>query len=582
MALTDTRPAETGSDDADVGVLPSFTPDGFLGSVDHKPIGRMFVGGGIIFLLAGLVIGLVAAFESADGSGFQIVRDANEFAQLWSISRDLAIFGGLVPVLVGIGLYVVPLQIGAPSLAFARGASGAFWTWLLGTGLLIVAYLLNGGPGGGRRDFVGLWACSLAMMIGAAVWALVVLASTILGARTVGMTMDRMPFTSWAYFMFALHAIFSLPIVMGELLLVLLRVRYGHLGIADTTSLTGVLDGVSLAPSVYWLGLPALGVAADVIGAHTGFPILQRRTAMVAITAFELLAFGQQLVGMATERAIEFDNVLLVIGLLAAPLPVLVILGLGGNSLRQGTLRVRAALAAVLLSGLLLLAATVASFLGLVEPIMGYLDELFPGSVDMTNSLVLNGTTFHEGIRALVVAAALLAAIGALHHWAPKIWGRALAEPMGLLSAMLAAGGGLVWAIGEIGAGFADQAWYPVSVETTNGQQAFGYVALVGVGLLAGSAALLGGSVLSVVAGTKPAGTSAVDWSGTTLEWATTSPPPLGNFPAPPIVSSATPLADGELAYDGLASDSDGLESDGDGAGEDTDREDGGDAGEES
>lgn len=576
MALTETRPAETDSNSADVGVLPSFTPDGFLGSVDHKPIGRMFVGGGIVFLLAGLIIGIVAALETSDGSAFQIAGDADEFTQIWSISRDLTIFAGLVPILIGIGLYIVPLQIGAPSLAFARGASGAFWTWLLGTGLLIVAYLLNGGPGGGRRDFVVLWACSLAMMIGAAVWALVVLATTVLGARTVGMTMDRMPFTSWAYFMFALHAIFSLPIVMGELLLVLLRVRYGHLGIADTAELTGVLDGISLAPSIYWLGLPALGIAADVIGAHTGFPVLQRRIAMVAITAFQLLAFGQDFLGMATERSIDFDNLLLVLSLLAAPLPLLVVLGLGGNSLRRGTVRVKAALVSILLSGLLLLTATLASLLGLVEPIMGYLDELFPDSVDMTNSLVLNGTTFHEGVRGLVMGAALLSIIGALHHWAPKIWGRTLGEPMGLLSALLAAGGGLIWGLGEIGAGFADQAWYPVSVETSDGQQVFGYIALVGIVLLAGSVALLGGSVVAVMAGRKPAGTSAVDWSGMTLEWATASPPPLGNFPGPPIVSSATPLADGELAYDGLVSESDGPESDDTGAGEDTEREDAG------
>ena len=495
MALTETRPADTGSDVADPGAIAAFTPDGFLGSVDHKPIGRMFIGGGLLLLLAGLIIGLIASFESADGSAFQVAQDADEFAQIWSISRDLAIFGGLVPLLIGIGLYIVPLQIGAPSLAFARGASGAFWTWLLGTGLLIVAYVLNGGPGGGRRDFVVLWACSLAMMIGAAVWALIVLAATILGARTVGMTMDRMPFTSWAYFMFSLHAIFSLPIVMGELLLVLLRVRYGHLDVTATASLTGVLDGVSLAPSVYWLALPALGIAADVIGAHTGLPVLQRRITMVAITAFELLAFGQDLVGMATERTIEFDNVLLALGLLVAPLPVVVILGLGGNSLRLGAMKVRAALAAVLLSGLLLLAATVASLLGLVEPIMGYLDELSPGSVDMTNSLVLNGTTFHEGIRALVMASALLAVIGGLHHWAPKIWGRTLAEPMGLLSVLLATGGGLVWAVGEIGAGFADQAWYPISTDTSGGQEAFGYVALIGIALLTASALAVTGNV---------------------------------------------------------------------------------------
>ena len=565
MALTETRPADTGSGGAQAAATPSFTPEGFLGSVDHKPVGRMFIGGGLIVLVAGLIIGLVASFESTDGSAFQVVADGDEFAQIWSISRDLVIFGGLVPLLVGIGLYIVPLQIGAPSLAFARGASGAFWTWLLGTGLLIVAYLLNGGPGGGRRDFVVLWACSLAMMIGAAVWALIVLATTILGARTVGMTMDRMPFTSWAYFMFAFHAIFSLPIVMGELLFVLLRVRYGHLGIADTAGLTGVLDGVSLAPSIYWLGLPALGIAADVIGAHTGFPILQRRITMVAITAFELLAFGQALVGMTTERAVEFDNFLLVIGLLAAPLPVVVVLGLGADSLRRGSLRLTTALVAVLLAGLFLLAATLFSLLGLVEPIMGYLDELFPDSVDMTNSLILNGTTFHEGIRGLLMASALLSVVGALHHWAPKIWGRTLAEPMGMLSVAAAAAGGLLWGIGEIGAGFADQSFYPVSVETTGGQEAFGFIALVGIALLAASAAVLGANVVSITAGGKPAGTSGGDWSGTTLEWATSSPPPLGNFPAPPIVVSATPLADGDLAYDGVSAESD----------EDGDNEDG-------
>ncbi len=557
MALTETRPAESGSGPATVGAVPSFTPDGLLGSVDHKSIGRMFIGSGVIVLLAGLIVGLVAAFESADGSAFQVARDGDEFAQIWSISRDLTIFGGLVPVLIGIGLYLVPLQIGAPSLAFARGASGAFWTWLLGTGLLVVAYLLNGGPGGGRRDFVVLWACSLAMMIGAALWALIVMATTILGARTVGMTMDRMPFTAWAYFMFALHAIFSLPIVMGELLLVLLRVRYGHLAIGETVSLTGVLDGVSVAPSVYWLGLPALGIAADVIGAHTGYPVFQRRLAMVAITAFELLAFGQDLVGMATERALSFDNALLVIGLLSAPLPVLVILGLGANSLRHGIGRPKAALLAVLASGLALMVATLVSLLGLVEPIMGFLDDLFPDSVDMTRTLVLNGTTYHEGVRGLLVATALLSLIGALHHWAPKIWGRTLAEPMGNLSVVLALAGGLLWAVGEVGAGIADQPYYPVSVETSGGQQAFGFIALLGVALLAGSAALVGGNVLSVVAGRKPAGSSPVDWAGSTLEWATASPPTFGNFPAPPIVASATPLADGPLTYDGLVVDVD-------------------------
>ena len=184
---------------------------------------------------------------------------------------------------------------------------------------------------------------------------------------------------------------------------------------------------------------------------------------------------------------------------------------------------------------------------------MGFLDDLFPDSIDMTNSLVLNGTTFHEGVRALVVGSALLAVIAALIHWANKVWGRNLAEPMGLLSILLAAGGAAIWAFGEIAAGFADQPLYPAVAETDGSRQAFGFIALVGIAMMAGSAAVLVANVASVAASRKPAGSSPANWAGTTLEWATASPPAIGNFPAPPIVTSGTPLADGELAYDGVA-----------------------------
>ncbi|MDH3295879.1 MAG: cbb3-type cytochrome c oxidase subunit I, partial [Acidimicrobiia bacterium] len=506
MALTDTRPDVSSSGQGPTTAVQSGTLERFLGSVDHKPVGRMFVGGGMLFVLAGLVLGLVAAFESADGSGFQIARDADEFTQLWSLSRDLTVFGGLVPILLGIGLYIVPLQIGAPSLAFARGASGAFWTWLLGSGLLVVAYLLNGGPGGGRRDFVVLWACALAMMIGAVVWASVVLATTVLGARTVGMTMDRVPFTSWAFFLFALQAIFSLPITMAELLYGVLNVRYLHLSIENSEALSAVVDGVSLAPSVFWLALPGLGIAADVIGAHTEIPVRQHRLVLAALTLFEILTFGADLVGLGSLRDLDFNNGLLVVGLLALPLPILAVLALSGNSLRQGRLKPRAALFGSLMAGMLALVAAGANLLGLVEPIMGFLDNLFPDAIDMTATLVVDGTTFHEGIRALIVGSALLAVISGLYHWAPKFWGRTLPEPMGSLAVLLAAGGALVWAVGEILAGIGDQPMYPVSAETSGSLQVFGWLSLLGIAGLVAAAAIVGAAVTGAASSRKPAG----------------------------------------------------------------------------
>ncbi len=561
MALTESRP-DTARGVAAVSGAPGATPttiDGWLGVSDHKPVGRLFIGGGVLFLVTSLVLALVASYESVDGLGFQIARDPDEFTQIWSLSRELMIFGGLVPILLGIGIYLVPLQIGASSLAFARGAAGAFWTWLLGAGLLIVDYLLNGGPGGGRGDFVVLWAASLAMMVGAIIWGLVILASTVLGARTIGMTTERVPFTSWSYFVFSLVGLFSLPITLAELLLAALNIRYQHLPIEQSEVLVGVLDGVTRAPAIYWLTIPVLGMAVDMIGVHTGVPVRLHRTVMALLTVFGLLTFGPHLVGMASIRTIDYNNAVLVLGLLAVVLPVLGTLALAGDSLRSGSISVNPALAGALLSGLLLLAATLVQLLGLVEPIMGFFDSLFPDSVDMTNSLVLNGTTFHEAVTALVVGAVVVGVIAALQHWSSKLFGRSSAASPALFAIALAAAGSVIWAVGELAAGIADQPQYPELVDTSEGSlQVFGVVATIGVALLLGAVAVIALGLVGSVVSRKPAGSSGDTWSGTTLEWAAPSPPPLGNFPAPPVVVSATPLAHGELAYDGLRSESGG------------------------
>jgi cytochrome c oxidase subunit 1 len=553
MALTETRPdthAHSSTTGADGGATAPTTVDGVLGTGDHKTIGRLFIIGGVFCLIGALILGVVAVFY-ANNFDSLAAGGTDYLPQIWSLSRDLALFGGLAPILIGIALYMVPLQIGAPSTAFPRGAAAALWTWFLGTDLLILAYVFNGGPGGGRADFVVLWAASLAMMLGGLVWAMVCIATTILGARTQGMTLERVPHATWSFFVFSLVGIFSLPMVMTELLLVFLRVRYLHLPVTESASLTSVVDGMSLAPAIYWLGIPVLGMGADIIGVHTERPIKFHQPLLVAVGLFGVLSFGVDIVGLSSVRGVDFSNGALVVGLIIAVLPVLGVLALAGDSIRNGTFTPRAALIGALVSGLLLLLATAASLLALVEPIMSFIDRNITDSIDMTNTLILNGTRFHEGIRALVVGAVLVAIIAALHHWSTKIWGRRMAEPLGFFAVLAAAGGSIVWAVGEIAAGFDDQPWLPARA-TEDFNSGLATLSLVGVAITAGAAAILGANMAMSFVGRKQAGSSPNTWSGTTLEWATPSPPPIGNFPAPPIVASPTPLADGELTYAGL------------------------------
>ena len=78
--------------------------------------------------------------------------DINSIPQLFALYRIGLTFGVLVPLLLGIAIAVVPLQLGARSLAFPRLAAAGFWTWFVGAVLVVVSIVANGGPGGGDAE----------------------------------------------------------------------------------------------------------------------------------------------------------------------------------------------------------------------------------------------------------------------------------------------------------------------------------------------------------------------------------------------------------------------------------------------
>ena len=541
----------------------SSTLDGLVGSADHKTIGRAWISAGLLVLVAATIITVIAGLEATDLDGYAILEDGEEMAQVWSLGRTLLLFGAIVPILVGLGTFLVPLQIGAPAIAFARGAAGAFWAWLLATALLITAYLANGGPGGGQSDFVVLWAVSLGLMIVALLWAMVILATTVLGARAQGMTMERIPHTTWSFFVFSLLGLLSLPVLLAELVVIYVQVRHGFLPVGQRLGLTGVLESVSLPPAVYWIGIPVLGMTADVIGVHTKRPVPGHRTVMAAVGLFGIVIYANDFLGFASVRPITYDHAMLVLAIAVSVLPIVAVIALAGLSLRVGVLKLHAALVAILVAGALLALATLAALLGLAEPVALFIENDTPASINTEKLLILNGTTFHDGIRGMVSAAVLVGIAGALHHWSPKLWGRALRSPLTLLAVAAAAAGGLLWGLGAILAGIDDQAAYPTSVLTGGDSvEFFNLIALVGMILVAVAAVVIALNALGGAMG-KVEGDGS--WSGVTLEWAAASPPSFGNFDRPPVVRSATPLLDVD---DEAEADVDGEGDGGDGAGD--------------
>ena len=536
MALTDTRP-ETDA--------PVATTIAALGSGDHKTTGRLWLGAGALMLLAGLAVSTAAAFEGVDLGSTTVVDDQGRFIQLWSMGRELLLFGGLVPLLIGLATFIVPLQVGSSSLAFPRGAAAAFWSWFVSTDLLIIAYILNGGPAGGRNDYVVMWTLALSGMLLSIMWALVCIATTVLGARATGMSLDRVPVSAWGFLVFALGGLLALPVLVAQLALAYIDTKYGFLIDRQTrTSLLAITDTATLAPGVYWVGVPVLGIAVEAIGVHTGAAIRFRRAVMAALGLLGLSSFGAEFFAFAGRgRGFDFHNGLLVVSLLLAAVPVLAALALAGESLKKGTFKVRTPLVAGLLAGLLLLLGVVVGILGAVWPIVTFIETQFDTNVSLDSAFDVNGTSYHDGLRGLVMGAGVLGAIAGAHHWGHKIWGRSLDDRLGLLTTLAAAGGAVAWAVGGVASGYLEQPRLPLSVETAkDGVEALNGVTALGAALLTIAALLLALNLARTAFG---GGSANEPWQGATLEWATASPPPVANFDLQPVVTSALPLVDG-------------------------------------
>ena len=148
---------------ASSGVRLSSVAD-WLTTTDHKRIGRMFIAVSLAALLGAVVVAALLGIERIDAQAAML--DINTIPQLFAIYRVALTFIVLVPLLLGIAVAVVPLQLGARSLTFPRLAAAGFWTWLVGSALVVYSIAANGGPGGGNSRFVGLFLVGAVVALG--------------------------------------------------------------------------------------------------------------------------------------------------------------------------------------------------------------------------------------------------------------------------------------------------------------------------------------------------------------------------------------------------------------------------------
>lgn len=543
MTTIDSRPAAAAQDSA-VGRLLAADVD-WLTSTDHKKIGRLFVGAGLVGLLATIAVNLLIALERADGDNAAL--DSDSWIQLVSAQRVGLLFGAALPMAAGLAIAVVPLQLGARALAFPRLAAAGMYAWFGGLVLSVYAMARNGGFGGGDPSMVDLFLAAHGLMALGLTAVGICLVTSVLTTRAPGMTMRRVPAFAWSCLVFGLGLVLVMPVLFGVLIYLFVDHRSGAREAFDgNVGITTWAGWFFTQPASFLVAIPALGVFADLL--PTTF---RKRTPMRGVVFAGLALVGVSALAAVTQQ-FRFDvpwrgSELYIAGgddlrdKVSDVLPwaffhLLPILGAGMLFLMAALLAKPARDAAGDTIRPKLTAGFAFAFFGFGMVFVG----MVGAALEPIEDLGLEGTVFGEASLIYVAYGTVLGVMGGIAHWAPKLWGRNLGLSAAL-PALVGVGGVVLASFPHYIAGFLDQ---PGGLAYEDGDlQIWNILVLVGHALMALSVLLFVAMLVKAVFGSTG---DAIDdpYDGHTIEWATTSPAPANNFVDVPTITSAEPMLD--------------------------------------
>ncbi len=538
MTITETRPEES-RPAASAGPMTAARPDSWFATADHKRLGLLYLAASLLFLLIGVIVGMILRAELLS-EGIQVA--GNDYGRLFSMHVTVATVLFLAPAWVGIATYVVPLQIGAGRLAFPRLHSFALWLFVLGGGVLITSYVVGPPAGLGlvsslpvpAQKGVGVTATSLmiaglALVTVSSVLAAVDLAVTVLKLRTPGLTLRRLPMFTWAMLTSSLLTLLAGPVFLAGLVLFYLDQRFGgaffapaNVGASSIWRHTLWLYG---RPDIYLLVLPGLGAACDIVSTHARRPLISLGAARGAITAFGFLSLGAWAAGSGVGDALILPTYSPLTALVVIPVGALVLLWLG--TMASGRRHLHPSL--LFVAGFVLLAG------------FGVLN------VAIAAAAKVDGRAWSTGhLHVVAFGAPTLLILAAITHWAPKMFGRQLSGGVTRVGFLGVFGGFFLMGLGSYLLGY-DGA--PSRIRNFDfSSDASTFSTLSALGALVLTLGLVGFLAEMLRAARSGDAGPADPYEGLTLEWATASPPPPHSFDSVPEVRSAHPLLDLRLA----------------------------------
>ena len=516
---------------------------GWCTDTDHKAIAMRYIVTAFVFFVLG---GIEAALMR-----LQLARPENHFLspdqynQIFTVHGTTMMFLFAVPIMTAMGIYLVPLMIGARDVAFPRVNLFGYFVYLIGGILLYTGFVLNTGPDAGWFAYVPLsgpgfspgkrvdiWAQMITFTELSGLAGAVVVIGTVFKMRAPGMSINRLPLFVWAQLITSFMIIFAMPSVMLASGLLasdrLIDTHFFNAAEGGDAILYQHLFWFFGHPEVYIIFIPALGFISPIIVAFARRKIFGYLALVLSLISTGFIGFGLWVHHMFATPIPQMGQSFFTAASMVISIPSGVQIFCWLATLWGGKLNLKTPLLFVL------------GFFAIF--VIGGLTGVMLASVPL--DLQIHDTFFVVAhLHYVLIGGAVFPLFGAFYYWFPKWTGRMLSERAGW------------WNFWLMFIGF-NLVFFPMHQLGLNGmpRRVYTYLPASGWGTL-NLIASIGAFILATgvlvfivnVIWARRAGVIAGDnpWAADSLEWSVSSPPPNYNFHNIPVVQGRYPIWEG-------------------------------------
>jgi cytochrome c oxidase subunit I len=503
----------------------------WLLTTDHKRIALLYLASITLFFFVGGFFAVLIRLEllTPQGDLFQ----AETYNKLFTMHGVMMIFFFLIPSIPAVlGNFLVPMMIGARDLAFPRINLLSWYVYMIGAVFTCAAVVAGGVDTGWTfyTPYSSTYSNGNVILAGVGIF-ITGFSSILTGLnfivtihkmRAPGLTWFRLPLFIWAHYATSIIMILGTPVIAITLVLLVLE-RGFHIGIFDPALggdpvLFQHLFWFYSHPAVYIMILPGMGVISELISCFSrkyvfGYQFVAFSSLAIAVISF--LVWGHHM--FVSSQSVYAGMIFSLLSFLVA-IPSAVKVFNWTATLYKGSISYQAPMLYAF------------GFIGLFT--IGGLTGMFLAAIGL--DVHVHDTYFIVAhFHYIMVGGAVMAYLGGIHFWWPKITGRMYPEGWARFSALVVFIGFHLtffpqFILGYLGMPRRYHA-YPPEFQVLNVMSSAG-ASILGVGYLIPMIYLIWSLKYGPVASANP-------WGATGLEWQTPSPPPTENFAETPIVT---------------------------------------------